>query len=187
MCSGKRQIYLNPLLTPRYTLNKTMTLSLPAFPATLANANTVAQFAAALGSYACDLTRAHGVRVWVIQEARPVAIAQEGRGLGLSDGSLVASALASGAVLEEGMLSALPFGCGVLEFVGADPQAVNTLAGASALLGLALEGVQAREARRGYGRIAETIASLGQRLKGSLNLPEVLTITAQSVALSLGF
>ncbi|PNY81209.1 GAF domain-containing protein [Deinococcus koreensis] len=162
-------------------------MTLPPFPPALTNASSVAGFAAALAEFACRVAGAHGVRVWVVHDAHLDAVAEEGRGLGLSDGTLAGRALAGGAVLEEGMLSALPFGCGVLEFVGARPEGLEALQGVSPLLTLALEGVQAREARRGHGRIAETVEGLVRRLGGSLNLREVLTVTAQSAALALGF
>ncbi|MFC6660588.1 hypothetical protein [Deinococcus multiflagellatus] len=41
---------------------------------------------------------------------------------------------------------------------------VRALLGAAPLLALAVEGVQAREARRGHGRIAETVEGLVRRL-----------------------
>lgn len=160
---------------------------LPPFPVILTNASTVPQFGAALAEFACRVAGAHGVRVWVAQVGMLTEVACEGRGLGLSDGTLASRALAEGVVLAEGMLSALPFGCGVLEFVGADPAGVEALGVVAPLLGLALEGVQARESRRGHGRIAETVEGLVRRLGGSLDLPEVLTVTAQSAALALGF
>ncbi|WP_432804225.1 GAF domain-containing protein [Deinococcus taeanensis] len=160
---------------------------LPPFPPALSQAGNVAQFARALAEYACQTLRAHGVRVWVVQDAQLSPAAEEGRGLALSDGTLAHEALTVGTLLEDGMLAALPFGCGVLEAVGAAPEGLRALAGAAPLLTLAVEGVQAREARRGHGRIAETVEGLVRRLGGSLDLPEVLTVTAQSAALALGF
>ncbi|GGM17743.1 sensor histidine kinase [Deinococcus aerophilus] len=160
-------------------------------PSTLAAASTVAAFAAALAEYACEVTSAHGVQVWVGDGVRNVAVAQAGRGLGLSDGTLAGRALEEGRPVEEGMLSCLPLGTagrgGVLEFVGARPAGVEALADLTPLLSLALEGVQAREARRGRGRVAETVEALVRRLGGSLDLAEVLTGTAQSAAQALGF
>ncbi|MVN86683.1 GAF domain-containing protein [Deinococcus sp. HMF7620] len=161
--------------------------ALPPFPPTLSAAASTAQFGEGLATYACRVTHAHGVRVWVVTGGALTPVAEEGRGLGLSDGELAQAALTVGALQEEGMLCALPFGCGVLEFVGAAPEGVQALLGASPLLALAVEGVQAREARRGHGRIAETVEGLVRRLGGSLNLAEVLTVTAQSAALALGF
>lgn len=157
------------------------------FPASLTGATTAAQFGSALAKLACERTDAHGVQVWLAAHGSLDVIATEGRGLGLSDGVLAAEALGAGSLLCAGMLCALPFGCGVLEFVGADPEKVQELAGLSLLLGLALEGVQAREARRGSGRISETVEALVRRLGGSLDLSEVLTKTAESAALALGF
>ncbi|WP_291429758.1 GAF domain-containing protein [Deinococcus sp.] len=162
-------------------------VTLPPLPPGLSAASTVSQFAGLLAAYACRATHAHGVQVWVVTDGQPLPVAEEGRGLALSDGTLVARALSGGALLHAGMLAALPFGCGVLEFVGADPDSLHALLGAGPLLALAVEGVQAREARRGHGRIAETVEGLMRRLGGSLNLSEVLTVTAQSAALALGF
>ncbi|MDV6374346.1 GAF domain-containing protein [Deinococcus arenicola] len=163
-------------------------------PPTLAAAQTARAFASALAEYACQVTAAHGVQVWVAEgeAGRLEALAQEGRGLGLSDGTLARRALDGGAVLEngileEGMLVCLPFGHGVLEFVGAGPDGIAELSALVPLLTLALEGVQAREARRGRGRVAETVEALVRRLAGSLDLAEVLTRTAQSAAQALGF
>ncbi|MFC3831859.1 MULTISPECIES: GAF domain-containing protein [Deinococcus] len=161
--------------------------TLPPLPIPLTNASTVPQFGAALAGFACEVAGAHGVQVWVVQDAHLEVVAEEGRGLGLSDGTLAGRALSEGVLLEDGMLTALPFGCGVIEFVGARPDGMAALLTVSPLLTLALEGVQAREARRGHGRIAETVEGLVRRLGGSLELPQVLTVTAQSAALALGF
>lgn len=156
-------------------------------PPALTEAQTAAQFAQALAAFASQAAHAHGVRVWGVADGRLSELACEGRGLALSDGALAARAMSGGAPLEEGMLSCLPFGGGVLELVGANPAGVQALSGLSPLLGLALEGVQARAARRGRGRVAETVEQLVRRLGGSLNLAEVLTATAESAALALGF
>ncbi|WP_043802128.1 GAF domain-containing protein [Deinococcus gobiensis] len=156
-------------------------------PPSLAQASTAPQFGDGVARFACETTRAHGVRVWVVSGGQLGEVACEGRGLGLSDGSLAARALSSGVLEEAGMLSCVPFGCGVLECVGASPEGIQTLLGLAPLLGLALEGVQAREARRGHGRLAETVEGLVRRLGGSLDLAEVLPVTAQSAALALGF
>ncbi len=160
---------------------------LPPFPPGLSAATSLGQFGEVLAGYACRLAHAHGVRVWIVVDGAPVAVAEDGRGLGLGDPALVQDALTLGVLQEAGMLCALPFGCGVLEFVGAAPGGVRALLCAAPLLALAVEGVQAREARRGHGRIAETVEGLMRRLGGSLNLAEVLTVTAQSAALALGF
>lgn len=162
-------------------------LMLSPLPPGLSAASSVAQFAQMLAAYACRATHAHGTRVWVVTDGQPLPVAEEGRGLALSDGTLVSEAMTGGTLLHEGMLAALPFGCGALEFVGADPAALRALLHAGPLLTLAVEGVQAREARRGHGRIAETVEGLMRRLGGSLDLAEVLTVTAQSAALALGF
>ena len=160
------------------------------FPPDLGAAHTVAAFGEALATFALGQAQAHGARVWVLSGAGPVEVASVGRGLTLSDGALVGAALASGAPQALGMITALPFGSppsGVLELVGGAPEHLPDLAPWSPLLGLALEGVQAREARRGQGRVAETLAHLVQRLGGSLDLGEVLPATAQSAAHALGF
>lgn len=151
----------------------------------LAQAVTVSEFARALATVACDLTHAHGARVWVgvpLQEAGAC-----GGGLTLSDGTLAARALATGQAQRGGMLSVLPFGSGVLELIGATEEGWAEMQDFAAVLGLALEGVQAREARRGKGRIAETVEQLVRRLGGSLDLGVVLRGTAESAAEALGF
>ncbi|MCP2013791.1 signal transduction histidine kinase/putative methionine-R-sulfoxide reductase with GAF domain [Deinococcus sp. HSC-46F16] len=162
-------------------------MTFPPFPPDLAAAPTVGAFGAALARFACQTVRAHGVQVWAVTGGALVVVGEEGRGLGLSDGTLAARALASGERQEQGMLVALPFGSGVLELVGAEEAGVEALAGLLPLLTLALEGVQARETRRGRGRVAETVEQLVRRLGGSLDLAEVLTATAESAALALGF
>lgn len=169
----------------------TSATAFPILPAALSAAQSVPEFGAALCAFACEFTRAHGVRVWVKADGHLSDVGCEGRGLGLSDGGLAGRALTQGRAQEEGMLCALPFGTaqagGVLEFVGAAPECVAALAALGPLLALALEGVQAREARRGRGRAAETVEQLVRRLGGSLDLAEVLTATAESAALALGF
>ncbi|WP_034387204.1 GAF domain-containing protein [Deinococcus sp. YIM 77859] len=160
---------------------------LPPFPPELSAAPTVRAFGAALARFACHAVRAHGVQVWAVASGTLNVVGEEGRGLGLSDGTLAARALAEGRHLSEGMLDGLPFGGGVLEFVGADPEGVKRFGELTPLLTLALEGVQAREVRRGRGRVAETVEQLVRRLGGSLDLPEVLTATAETAALALGF
>ncbi|WP_291424999.1 GAF domain-containing protein, partial [Deinococcus sp.] len=157
------------------------------FSPTLTSASTVQQFGAALVKLACEQSGAHGVQFWLAGDGPLTVTAQEGRGLGLSDGALALRALAGGSAVSEGMLSAVPIGGAVLEFVGASPEAVQQVCELAPLLGLALEGVQAREARRGSGRIAQTVEALVRRLGGSLDLAEVLTKTAESAAMSLGF
>ncbi|MCD0165565.1 histidine kinase, partial [Deinococcus sp. 12RED42] len=100
-------------------------LTLPPLPPGLSAASSVAQFAQMLAAYACRATHAHGTRVWVVTDGQPLPVAEEGRGLALSDGTLVSEAMTGGTLLHEGMLAALPFGCGALEFVGADPAALR--------------------------------------------------------------
>ena len=156
-------------------------------PPALAQASTVSVFGALLAAYACERTGAHGVRVWSASAGALHEVACEGRGLALSDGTLAQRALTGGTRLQEGMLAALPFGCGVLELVGASEDVQQHLLGLAPLLGLALEGVQAREARRGRGRIAETVENLVRRLGGSLDLGVVLRGTAETAARALGF
>ena len=158
-----------------------------ALPPALAQASTVPAFGTLLAAYACEQTGAHGARVWAAAAGELHEVACEGRGLTLSDGSLARQALAGGSVQTAGMLSALPFGCGVLELVGASEEGQGRLLGLAPLLALALEGVQAREARRGRGRIAETVESLVRRLAGSLDLGVVLRGTAETAAHALGF
>lgn len=160
---------------------------MPALPPTLAQAGTVPAFGNLLAAYACERAGAHGVRVWAIQQGRLEEVACVGGGLALSDGTLAQRALAGGSPLHDGMLSALPFGCGVLELVGADTEGEQALNELAPLLGLALEGVQAREARRDRGRIAETVERLVRRLGGSLDLGVVLRGTAESAAQALDF
>lgn len=158
-----------------------------ALPPALAQASTVPAFGTLLAAYACEQTGAHGARVWAASAGELHEVACEGRGLALSDGSLARRALDGGSVQAAGMLSALPFGCGVLELVGASEEGQTRLLGLAPLLALALEGVQAREARRGRGRIAETVESLVRRLAGSLDLGVVLRGTAETAAQALGF
>ena len=153
----------------------------------LAQASTVPAFGALLAAYACEQTGAHGTRVWVASAGTLHEVACEGRGLALSDGSLAQKALSGGSLQTGGMFSALPFGCGVLELVGASEEGQAQLLALAPLLGLALEGVQAREARRGRGRIAETVENLVRRLAGSLDLGVVLGGTAETAAQALGF
>lgn len=153
----------------------------------LVQAQSVAEFAAALAQAVCDHTQAHGVQVWEQRAEQLERLSGTGYGLGLADGTLAARALAHGQPLTEGTLATLPFGAGVLECIGADPEHLAEIALLAPLLGLALEGVQAREAGRGSGRISATVEALVRRLGGSLDLPEVLTKTAESAALALGF
>ena len=132
--------------------------------------------------------RAHGVQARLGEHLGVVS--ECGRGLGLSDGSLARLSLVTGEIQRSAMLCALPLPAGpgaVLEVVGGDAAALDTLEASWPLLCLAFEGVLAREARRGRGRVSETLAQLSTRLGGSLELAEVLTATAQLAAQSLGF
>lgn len=160
-------------------------MPLAPFPPELLQVTRLTAFGSLLAEYACTHTRAHGVQVWLGPEL--AVLGGSGRGLALSDGALAARALHSADIQQRGMWSAFGFGKGVLEFVGADIGAVTELAQWRSVLALALEGVQAREAQQGRGRVTETLAQLAARIGGSLNLPEVLTATAQSAALALGF
>jgi hypothetical protein len=63
-------------------------MTLPPFPPALSHASTVPGFGAALAAYACRVTGAHGVQVWAVQGGHLEVVAGEGRGLGLSDGTL---------------------------------------------------------------------------------------------------
>ncbi len=161
-------------------------MSLPPF----ARARTVSEFLALLAEWVLHTCGAHGVQVWrpAEDEAELRLCVQLGRGLTLSDAQLVRAALSTGEAQYAGMLAALPLSyLAVLEVVGPHTGAVAALTDQLPLWGLALEGVQAREAQQGRGRVTETLAQLSARIGGSLNLPEVLTATAHSAALALGF
>lgn len=154
----------------------------------LSQAQHASGFLRALTAIAAEQTKAHGAQARLGDSLS--VICAEGRGLGLSDGELARSALVTGATQRSAMICALPLPCGpgaVLEIIGGDEEALMELETALPLLCLAFEGVLAREARRGRGRITETLAQLNTRLGGSLDLAEVLTATAQSAAHSLGF
>lgn len=153
----------------------------------LAAAPTGAAFAATLCRLSLDFARGHGARVSVLRDGVLVPLAEEGRGLALLREELPKRALATGeACFDEGVC-ALPFGGGVLEMFGAERDALSELVAWLPILGLALEGVLARDARRGRGRTAEVVENLVRRLGGSLNLGEVLTATAESAARALRF
>ncbi len=156
--------------------------------AQLSQAQHASGFLRALTSIAAEQTRAHGAQAR-LGEALAVVSCQ-GRGLGLSDGTLARLSLVTGEVQRSGMICALPLSGGpgaVLEVVGGNEAALRELEAALPLLGLAFEGASAREARRGRGRITETLAQLSARIGGSLDLGEVLTATAHMAAHSLGF
>ena len=156
--------------------------------APLSQAQHASEFLALLTGQVTEWCRAHGAQAR-LGEALGV-VSCSGRGLGLSDGDLARLALVTGITQRSGMLCALPLLGGpgaVLEVVGGLESALTELEAALPLLGLAFEGVLAREARRGRGRVTETLAQLSTRLGGSLDLGEVLTATAQMAAHSLGF
>ncbi|WP_420595718.1 GAF domain-containing protein [Deinococcus sp.] len=156
--------------------------------AQLSRAQHASEFLHSLTMLAAELCRAHGAQARA-GEALGVVCCQW-RGLGLSDGALAREALASGEVQRGGMICALPLGAGpgaVLEVVGGDEAVLAELETAWPLVCLAYEGALSREARRGRGRVTETLAQLNTRLGGSLELAEVLTATAQMAAHALGF
>ncbi|TSA84539.1 GAF domain-containing protein [Deinococcus detaillensis] len=156
--------------------------------AQLSQAQHASGFLRALTAIAAEQTKAHGAQARLGDSLS--VICAEGRGLGLSDGSLARLALTTGAPQRSAMICALPLPCGsgaVLEVIGGAEAALLELETALPLLCLAFEGALAREARRGRGRVTETLAQLSTRIGGSLDLAEVLTATAHSAAHSLGF
>ena len=161
--------------------------------ASLSQAQHASGFLQRLTLIAATTCRAHGAQAR-LGEALSVVYAH-GRGLGLSDGALARQALTTGQPQRGGMICALPLlsaslsgGPGaVLEVIGGEKAPLTELEEALPLLTLAFEGALAREARRGRGRVTETLAQLSARIGGSLDLPEVLTATAQSAAHALGF
>ncbi|GAA4005680.1 GAF domain-containing protein [Deinococcus rubellus] len=163
--------------------------------ASLSQAQHASEFLHRLTLIASERCRAHGAQAR-LGEALSVLCAH-GRGLGLSDGSLARQALTTGQPQRSGMICALPLRCGspadgsltgaVLEIIGGEAAALAEIEVALPLLTLAFEGALAREARRGRGRVTETLAQLNVRIGGSLDLAEVLTATAQSAAHALGF
>ncbi len=154
----------------------------------LAACATGTAFGACLCQRALDLGRAHAARLRLFGEGGARVLAEAGRGLALLEGNgLAGRALAGGEPLFEGAVCVLPLGGAVLELFGADEEALDGLTEWLPVLGLALEGVLAREARRGRGRTAEVVENLVRRLGGSLDLGEVLTATAESAARALGF
>ena len=156
--------------------------------AQLSRAQHASEFLHSLTVLAAELCRAHGAQARA-GEALGVVCCQ-GRGLGLSDGALAREALESGEVRRGGMLCALPLTAGagaVLEVLGGDEAVLAELEIVWPLVCLAYEGALSREARRGRGRVTETLAQLNTRLGGSLELAEVLTATAQMAAHALGF
>ncbi|AWN23060.1 histidine kinase [Deinococcus irradiatisoli] len=156
--------------------------------AQLSLAQHAGEFLNVLTNLAADECQAHGAQARLGETLAVVSCC--GRGLGLSDGALARLALTTGEVQRSGMICALPLTGGpgaVLEVVGGSEEALRELEAAMPLLCLAFEGAAAREARRGRGRVTETLAQLSARLGGSLDLAEVLTATAHMAAHSLGF
>ncbi len=160
----------------------------PSLLAPLALTQSAGEFAALLAGGVLNLSRAHGVRVCLLAaEGEPTALAETGRGLALCDSALGGRAQQEGGRASSGMHEALLIGPLLLDAVGADPAALNGLEALAPLLGLAFEGVQAREARRGTGREQETMTRLVRRMGGSLELPQLLSATAETAAQALGF
>ena len=165
----------------------------PSLLAPLARTQSAQEFAALLAGSVLDLSRAHGVRVCLLAAdtltagMEPTALAETGRGLALCDSALGRQAEQEGGRASSGMHEALLLGPLLLDAVGADSAALGGLAALAPLLGLAFEGVQAREARRGTGREQETMTRLVRRMGGSLDLPQLLSATAETAAQALGF
>ena len=154
----------------------------------LAACATAGDFGARLCRHVLDVGRGHAARLRLFGAGGAQLLAEAGRGLALLDGGdLAGRALQARAPLFEGTMCALPLGAAVLELFGAEERALEELSAWLPVLGLALEGVLAREARRGRGRTAEVVENLVRRLGGSLDLGEVLTATAESAARALSF
>ncbi|MFC4452859.1 GAF domain-containing protein [Deinococcus sonorensis] len=155
----------------------------------LAQATTVAEFAALLVELVMDGAQAHGARasLWSAESGGCASLAEQGRGLSLCGDELGQQVRHSAQMAWDGMHAALPLGDLLLETVGARPEQLDALWALAPLLTLAFEGVQAREARRGRGRESETVTQLVRRMGGSLELPRVLTATAETAAQALGW
>lgn len=169
----------------------------------LSLAQSVQAFASLLAQGVLDQTHAHGVRVCLMGgEAQqtpppPTPLAELGRGLALCDPDLGMHAAHAGGHARRGMHHALLLGPLLLDVVGgdwsgsdsavSDSPALEALLALAPILGLAFEGVQAREARRGTGREQETMTRLVRRMGGSLDLPQLLQATAETAAQALGF
>ncbi len=160
----------------------------PGLLSPLAETQTARSFAALLVGGVLHLARAHGVRVCLLEgEGALSPLAETGRGLALCDEAIGRQAARQGGRASAGMHEALLLGPLLLDVVGGDSDALGGLAALAPLLGLAFEGVQAREARRGTGREQETMTRLVRRMGGSLDLPQLLTATAETAAQTLGF
>ena len=146
-----------------------------------------AQFAAELARLLMDATGAHGVRLRLDGAESGQMLAELGRGLALCDERLIEQARTAGGRASSGLHDALIAGGLMLDVVGGDAGAIGELLPLLPLLGLAFEGVQARETRRGAGREQETVMRLVRRMGGSLDLGQLLTATAETAAGALGF
>ncbi|WP_425147450.1 GAF domain-containing protein [Deinococcus sp.] len=146
-----------------------------------------AQFAAELARLLMDATGAHGVRLRLDGAESGQMLAELGRGLALCDERLIEQARTAGGRASSGLHDALSAPPLILDVVGGDPATLAELEALTPLLGLAFEGVQARELRRGAGREQETVTRLVRRMGGSLDLPQLLTATAETAAQALGF
>ncbi|WP_424952302.1 GAF domain-containing protein [Deinococcus sp.] len=161
--------------------------------APLAQTQSAPAFAELLAEGVLSLARAHGVRVCLLpngtgpNDTAPTPLAEIGRGLALCDPALGLQAAQNAGRAGSGMHEALLLGSLLLDVVGGDTAALGTLAALAPLLGLAFEGVQARETRRGAGREQETMTRLFRRMGGSLDLAQLLTATAETAAQALGF
>ena len=145
-----------------------------------------AEFVAELAQLLMNVTGAHGLRLRL--DGEPITTLTElGRGLALCDDALIELAREQGGRCTRGLHDALSAGPLILDVVGGDPAALDELLPLTSLLGLAFEGVQARELRRGAGREQETVTRLVRRMGGSLDLPQLLTATAETAAQALGF
>jgi two-component system, NarL family, sensor histidine kinase UhpB len=159
----------------------------------LAGAQSAQEFAELLARCVLEGTQAHGVRVCLLtQDNALTALAELGRGLALCDPMLSQQARQRQGGERQGratagMHDALLLGPLLLDVVGGDAAALTALEALAPLLGLAFEGVQARELRRGSGREQESMTRLVRRMGGSLELPQVLSATAETAAQALGF
>ena len=155
----------------------------------LASAQSGAGFASLLAEGVLERAGAHGVRVCLLatQGAAPVPLVEVGRGLALCDSEVGRRAAQEGGRAIQGMHDALLLGPLLLDVVGGSSAALGSLSALAPLLGLAYEGVQAREDKRGTGREQETMTRLVRRMGGSLDLPQLLQATAETAAQALGF
>ena len=153
----------------------------------LSQAQSVQEFALLLTEGVLNTAQAHGVRVCLLNgEVEAAPLSELGRGLALCDPGLGAQAAHAGGHARHGMHEALLLGPLLLDVVGGEwaggGTALEGLLALAPILGLAFEGVQAREARRGTGREQETMTRLVRRMGGSLDLPQLLQATAETAA-----